>query len=203
MGDSALVRLRQATGFTGILSSTIRESAKLDRMEELVDDAVENGNKVIIFSNWTQMTDAVYDRLKNKYNVAQITGETKDNERQDIVEAFQTPNNAAMHDRVNKYGNIEVLIGTIGAMGTGLTLTAANTMIFLDLPWNRALYDQATDRFHRIGQGENVTIYNIICKDTIDERVHELVKKKGMMSDYIIDGQVVGNKKDLLTYLLN
>ena len=93
-----LIRMRQATGYTGILSSTIQESAKLDRMEELVEEAVSNNKKVVIFSNWTQMTDVVYDRLKNKYNVAQITGETKDNERQDIVEAFQTPNNAAMHD---------------------------------------------------------------------------------------------------------
>ena len=199
-----LIRMRQATGYTGILSSTIKESAKLDRMEELVEEAVENGKKIVIFSNWTQMTNVVYDRLKNKYNVAQITGETKDNERQDIVEAFQTPNNAAMHDRVNKYGNIEVLIGTSGAMGTGLTLTAGSIEIFMDEPWNMALKEQCVDRCHRIGQTNNITIYTLMCEDTIDERIHEIVEKKGAMADALIDGKLdKQSTKELLDYLLS
>lgn len=199
-----LIRMRQATGYTGILSSTIKESAKLDRMEELVEEAVENGKKVVIFSNWTQMTNVVYDRLKTKYNVAQITGETKDNERQDIVEAFQTPNNAAMHDRVNKYGNIEVLIGTSGAMGTGLTLTAGSIEIFMDEPWNMALKEQCVDRCHRIGQANNITIYTLMCEDTIDERIHEIVEKKGAMADALIDGKLdKQNAREVLDYLLS
>lgn len=193
-----LIRMRQATGYTGILSSTVQESAKLDRMEELVEEAVENGKKVVIFSNWTQMTDAVYDRLKNKYNVAQITGETKDNERQDIVEAFQTPNNASMHDRVNKYGDIEVLIGTSGAMGTGLTLTAGSVEIFMDEPWNMALKEQCVDRCHRIGQNSNLTIYTLMCKDTIDERIHEIVEEKGMLADAIVDNKINAKRSDML-----
>lgn len=197
-----LIRMRQATGYTGILSSTVQESAKLDRMEELVEEAVENGKKVVIFSNWTQMTDAVYDRLKDKYNVAQITGETKDNERQDIVEAFQTPNNAAMHDRTTKYDNIEVLIGTSGAMGTGLTLTAGSVEIFMDEPWNMALKEQCVDRCHRIGQNSNLTIYTLMCKDTIDERIHEIVEKKGVLADAIVDNKATVNKDDLLDFLL-
>lgn len=197
-----LIRMRQATGYTGILSSEIQESAKLDRMEEIVDDAIENGRKVVIFSNWTQITNVMYERLRKKYKVGQITGETKDSDRQDIVEAFQTPNNAALHDRVNKYGNIEVLIGTIGAMGTGLTLTAGTVEIFLDHPWNRALYDQAVDRCHRIGQLQNITIYNIMCKDTIDERIWNIVNEKGELSDAIVDGKINKNKMELLEYLI-
>ena len=186
-----LIRLRQATGFTGILSSTIQESAKLDRMEELVDDAVENGQKVVIFSNWTQMTSAIKQRLQNKYYCVMITGEVNTEARERAKEEFQ--NNP----------KCKVIIGTTGAMGTGLTLTSGNVMIFTDIPWTKALYDQATDRCHRIGQNENVTVYNLICKGTVDERINEIVQKKGMMADYLIDGNIIGNKRELIDYLLN
>lgn len=187
---ATLIRLRQATGYTGILSSTVKESAKLDRMEDLVEEALSNNEKVIIFSNWTQVTDAVFERLYDKYSVAQITGETPDNMRQQTVKSFQeTP-------------DTKVIIGTIGAMGTGLTLTAGKTVIFMDEPWNKALYDQAVDRAHRIGQKNNITIYNLLTKDTIDERIHNIIYKKGAMSDAIIDGKIMGNKTEVFTYLL-
>jgi SNF2 family DNA or RNA helicase len=186
-----LIRMRQATGFTGILSSTVRESSKLDRMEELVDEAVENGQKVVIFSNWTQMTTPAYERLAKKYHGCVITGETKDAERQKNVEKFQNDD------------KVKFIIGTIGAMGTGLTLTAGTVEIFLDEPWNRAAKEQAEDRCHRVGTTQNVTIYNLMCKGTIDERIHELVYKKGVMADALVDKQVVtSDKLELLNYLL-
>ena len=189
---SALIRLRQTTGYPGILSETITESAKLDRMEELVENCTSNDEKVIIFSNWTQMTDAICNKLKSVgYKVGVITGETPDISRQEIVDVFQNSS------------DLKVLVGTIGAMGTGLTLTAATTVIFLDEPWNKALFDQAVDRAHRIGQKNNITVYSIMCKDTIDERIHNLIYKKGAMSDAIIDGKVVGNKNEVFDYLLN
>lgn len=186
---SALIRLRQTTGYTGILSETLFESAKLDRMEEIVENCVSNNEKVIIFSNWTQMTDVIANKLKNYYPSV-ITGNTSDSDRQLEVECFQT----------NPL--CKVIIGTIGAMGTGLTLTAATTVIFVDEPWNKALFDQAVDRAHRIGQKNNITIYSIMCKDTIDERIHNLIYKKGAMSDAIIDGKVVGSKTEIFNYLL-
>ena len=62
---------------------------------------------------------------------------------------------------------------------------------------------QAIDRCHRIGTKDNVTVYTIMCKNTIDERIHEIVEKKGAMSDALIDGKVVGNKTELLNFLLN
>lgn len=187
-----LIRMRQATGYTGILSSTIKESAKLDRMEELVEEAVQNGKKVVIFSNWTQITDIAYDRLLAKGFVGQmITGDTKDESRQLIVEAFQN----------SKYQDF--IIGTIGAMGTGLTLTAGTVEIFLDEPWNRANKEQAEDRCHRVGTKENVTIYTIVCKGTIDERVHTLVENKGKIADMLVDGKITGNKSELLDFLLS
>ena len=186
---STLIRLRQCTGYTGIVSDCIFESAKLDRMEDLIEEAVSNNQKVIVFSNWTQMTDIVEQRL-NKYNPAVITGETNDSYRQSMVTKFQEDNNC------------KVIIGTIGAMGTGLTLTAGSVVIFLDEPWNRALFDQAVDRAHRIGAKSNVTIYSLMCKDTVDERIHDIIYKKGVMSDAIIDGHIVGNKMEVFNYLL-
>ena len=186
-----LIRMRQATGYTGILSSSIQESAKLDRMEELVEEATDNGKKVIIFSNWTQMTDEIMNRMR-KYNPAVITGQTKDADRQSEVNRFQ-------HDDTCK-----VFLGTTGAAGTGITLTAATVEIFLDEPWNKGLYEQAVDRAYRIGQKNNLTVYTILCKGTIDERVHELVAKKGAMSDAIVDGTLnKQNRGEVLDFLLS
>ena len=184
-----MIRLRQATGYTGILSTIVKESAKLDRMEELVAESYANGNKVVIFSNWTQMTDAVEERLSN-YKVCVITGETKDEDRNIIKEDFQA-------------GKYDVLIGTTGAMGTGLTLTIATVEIFMDEPWNKARKEQAEDRCHRIGQNSNLTIYTLLTKNTIDERINYIVEEKGMMADKIVDGKVVGDKGQLVDFLLS
>jgi len=185
-----LIRLRQATGYTGILSSSIQESAKLDRMEELVEETVENGKKVVIFSNWLQMTNEVCKRLA-KYHPAVITGETNDADRQGEVNRFQNDDDC------------KVIIGTTGAMGTGITLTAGTVEIFLDEPWNRALKDQAVDRCHRVGTTENVTIYTLLTRNTIDERIHELVEQKGAMSDALVDGQVKMERGQLVDFLLS
>lgn len=187
-----LIRMRQATGYTGILSSTIQESAKLDRMEELVEEAVENGKKVVIFSNWSQMTDAIVDRLHIKgYYPAVITGQITDAFRQEQVNKFQNDDKC------------KVIVGTIGAMGTGITLTAGTVEIFMDEPWNRANKEQAEDRCHRAGTTENVTIYTLICKNTIDERIHELVYKKGAIADALVDGINKVDRSELVDFLLN
>ena len=188
---ASLIRMRQATGYTGILSSTIQESAKLDRMEELVEEAVQNGNKVVIFSNWTQMTTPIYERLAKNYKGLLITGDTKDEVRQDYVDKFQN----------NK--SINFICGTIGAMGTGLTLSAGTVEIFMDEPWNRANKEQAEDRAHRIGQNNNLTIYTLLCRDTIDEKIHELVYKKGAMADMLVDGQSAKISSEVLEYLIS
>ncbi len=185
---SELIRLRQATGFTGILSSDISESAKLDRMMELVEEARLNTKKVVIFSNWTDITTEAEHRLSEICSVASITGDTKDEDRKKIVDEFQN-------------GKLDAVIGTIGAMGTGITLTAGTVEIFLDEPWNKANKDQAEDRCHRIGQSEKLTIYTLMCKDTIDERIHQIVESKGFMADKMVDGRVT-SKKALVLQLI-
>ena len=174
-----MIRLRQATGCPSILSehASIKDSAKMIRMIELVEEITSSNGKVIIFSNWSTVTDEAREVLK-AYNPAYITGATKADERMKEVERFQNDDKC------------KVIIGTIGAMGTGLTLTAAQNVIFLDSPWNMALKAQAEDRAHRIGTKGTVNIITLVCKNTIDERIEELVEKKGQISDALVDGKV-------------
>lgn len=183
-------RLRQATGYTGILSSTIKLSAKLDRMEEIVEDAVYNGDKVVIFSNWTKITDEVFERLK-RYNPAVITGDTKDSDIPIEEQRFQEDESC------------KVMIGTITKMGEGYNLTASSVVCFIDEPWDMETKKQAIDRCHRIGSTKKLTVYTLLTKDSIDERVHSLVERKGEMSNILIDGDSDMDKNTLISYLLS
>jgi SNF2 family DNA or RNA helicase len=184
--------MRQATGYTGILSSSVLESAKLDRLEEIADEAIENGQKVVVFSNWTQMTTPAYERLAKKYSGAIITGEISTEERAKSVERFQNDDNC------------KFIIGTIGAMGTGLTITAGSVEVFLDEPWTMASKSQAIDRCHRIGAKSNITVYTLIAKGTVDERINEIVEHKGLLSDALIDGKIdKARQSELLDFLLS
>lgn len=187
-----LIRLRQATGYTGIISTTILESAKIDRIEEDVDEIVENNKKVIIYSNWTDMTDELYRRLSKKYEVLSVTGTTikSGDQVEEIKRKFQND---------PKY---QIIIGTTGKLGTGHTLTAADYILFLDEPWTMADKDQAVDRAHRPGLNHCVNIRTYITKDTIDEKVNEIVENKGAVADFIVDGKVLNTRK-LTRYLLN
>lgn len=187
---SEMLRLRQVTGYPGILSSTVTKSAKMDRMEELVEDEVAVGGKAIIFSNWSEMTNVIRHKLK-KYNPAYITGEVGSVQRMEEKDRFQND------------PDCKVMIGTIGALGTGFTLTAAQLVIFVDEPWNRGIKDQAEDRAHRIGTRGTVRIVTILTRDTVDEGVYNLVQKKGKMADLLVDGKVDGKNVDnVLSYLL-
>lgn len=177
-----LIRLRQATASTAILSSKVNASCKIDRLLEIMEEV--NG-KAVIFSNWTSVTDIVAEKLK-KYKPAVITGETKDVQ--------------AELNKFKKNKTCKCIIGTIGALGTGYTLTEADTVIFLDEPWTMADKLQAEDRCHRIGTKDSVTVITLMCKDTIDERIHEIIERKGVVSDTLVDN--VYDVEDL-EYLLN
>ena len=136
------------------------------------------------------MTLPIYNRLAGKYQGTYITGEVDSDQRAEHVRRFQED------------GDCKFVVGTIGAMGTGLTLTAGTVEIFMDEPWNRANKEQAEDRCHRVGTKENVTIYTLICKNTIDERINELVERKGLMADALVDGKIAVNNAELLDYLI-
>ena len=183
-----LIRLRQATGHTAIISSTVSESAKIERLKQLVKEVIDNGNKCIIFSNWTKMTD-ILEKEFAEYNPAIITGNTRERVEE--------------QNKFNNDDSCKILIGTIAAAGTGLTLVAANTVFFLDEPFNFARKNQAEDRVHRIGQNSTVNIITLVTKDTIDEKIHQLVEEKRFMSDAMIDNLSVPDITILLNQLLN
>lgn len=188
-----LIRLRQATAFTGILSSTVRLSCKYDRAMEIVEEVVESGGKVVIFSQWKETLKPLAKVLKDEgFNPVLIMGEVSVADRDKNKEAF-------MDDP-----NCKVLLGTIDSMGTGLTLTSANTCIFLDSPWNKATKEQAEDRLHRIGTKGTVNIITLVCMNTIDERVEDVIYMKGVIKDMVVDGKTVPQKrKALVEYLLS
>lgn len=170
-----LIRLRQVTSNPNILSSKNITNVKYDRILDILESTTD---KIIIFSNWTKVINPLYIKLSSLgYNPALVTGESKD----PILEMnkFQSDNTC------------KVILGTTPALGTGYTLTAANTVIFIDEPWSKAIKDQAEDRCHRIGTKGTVNIITLICKDTIDERIHQIIKDKGELSDRIVDGKAV------------
>lgn len=176
-----LTRLRQVTGFSGLLSSTATQTSKLDMMMQIIDDCVKNDEKVVIFSEFSQIIEEAFKRCK-KYNPVKITGDVKLSERDSAIQKFQ------------EFEDCKVILGTRQAMGTGITLTAGNNVVFLDEPWNEANKNQAMDRCHRIGTTKIVNVYTLMCRDTIDEVVNEIVMKKGELSNYFIDGQTTNRQ---------
>lgn len=186
---SQLIRLRQATADTSIVSSVVSASAKLDRLEELVSDIVESGESVVIFSNWSEVTGLAMKRLA-KYKPAIITGEVKDRQQQ--------------KDYFMNDPNCHIIIGTMGAMGAGYTLTKATTVIFLDLPYTWGQFEQCYDRIRRIGTvGESINVIILITKNTIDERVYGIVNSKKRIGDALVDNVYDLTKPETIDYLLN
>lgn len=184
------IRLRQATGYPEILTTKKVKSSKFERAFEIIDEIVENGGKVLVFSNWTKVIEPFYEQVPHL--ATSITGELDDDQKQENKKFFM------------ENPSCKVLCGTIGAMGTGFTLTAAQTIIFLDEPWTGAEKDQAEDRAHRIGTKGTVTVYTLLCKNTIDEQVHRIVLNKGEMAKMLIDGKVSkGKEGDFIDFLLN
>lgn len=182
-----MIRLRQATADTSILSDSVAESVKFDRAESLIEDIVANGDSVLVFSNWSEVIDNLEARLTDKFSVAKITGKVTDVETQ--------------KEKFNE-DDCHILLMTTKAGGTGHTFNKATYIIFLDEPWTSADLQQAVARCHRIGQTKSVTIYTLMCKDTIDEYIHRIVKRKGALGDSIVDAKYNLKNTAVVNYLL-
>lgn len=173
---SIVTRLKQASTCPSALTSDASiGSSKLDRAEELVAEITGNGDKVVVFSTFKEPIRELSTRL-SFMNPLVGTGDESDSAVSDAIDRFQS-------DPSRK-----VFLGTIDKMGTGVTLTKASYMIFIDQPWSYALYEQACDRIHRIGSKKPCFIYNLSCDGTIDEAVSKALMRKRAMSDYVIDG---------------
>ena len=107
-------------------------------------------------------------------------------------------------DKFQNYENYKVMLATTAKMGTGITLNRASYAIFIDAPWTAAQCQQCEDRIHRIGSKDPVFIYYLWVKDTIDERVRQVVETKEAMADYIIDDKLSpGAIENLKQYILD
>ena len=186
---TALLRLRQASCDLRLLggkSST--PSAKLDALLELVREASDGGHRTLVFSQFTGMLDLIAPALDEAgITWCRLDGSTRD--RSTVVERFQSDS------------SIAVFLISLKAGGTGLNLTAADTVIHFDPWWNPAVEAQATDRAHRIGQKNVVTSIKLIARDTVEQRVLEMqAKKQALITDLLSPDQssLPLNESDLL-----
>lgn len=193
-----MLRLRQVNGSPELIDPTLKidnsylaKNSKMARLVDLVNTILDNGEKVVIFSNWVESLRTIYRFLAKGRKVCCYTGTMKSEERESHKQQFISD------------PECRILIGTIGALGVSHTLTVANNVIFYDLPWNPGTMEQAEDRCHRTGTISTVNIYSIISKDTVDEKVYKLIQDKDGISKYIVDNQLsFKNHPELFDLLL-
>ena len=169
-------------------------SAKLEAISELVDTCMDEGKKTLIFSQFTSFLDLIGARLAERgVEFYTITGETPKKRRVELVDEFN--------------GNdVPVFLISLKAGNTGLNLVGASVVVHADPWWNAAAQNQATDRAHRIGQTQDVNVYQIVAKDTIEERILNLQHKKSELAQQFTDGAAASgigtlSRDDLLDLL--
>ena len=168
-------------------------SAKREACMELIQSAMEGEHKILVFSQFTSMLELLEVELKKAgITYYKITGETSKQKRVEMVNAFnedETP----------------VFLISLKAGGTGLNLTGADVVIHYDPWWNLAAQNQATDRAHRIGQTKRVSVYKLIVKDTIEEKIVKMQESKRDLADAILSGENGGisqmSKEELMELL--
>lgn len=154
------------------------ESAKLDSCIELVQSAMDGGHKMLLFSQFTSMLEIIKGKLEAQgiaYYV--ITGETSKEKRIQLVKAFNED-------------EVPVFLISLKAGGVGLNLTGADVVIHYDPWWNIAAQNQATDRAHRIGQKKKVTVYKLIARHSIEEKILKLQETKRDLAEQVMSGEL-------------
>ena len=187
---AALTKLRQICCDPELLGSPegtdVPDSAKLELFEELLREALESGRKVIVFSQFVEMQKRIIKVIKRLgVDPCWLHGGTR--ERDKVVARFQDPEGPP------------VIVVSLRAGGTGLTLTRADTVIHYDPWWNPAVERQATDRAHRLGQTQTVNVYKLVCAGTIEERVLELAERKEHLAREILGSEGTSDSKKITT----
>jgi superfamily II DNA or RNA helicase len=174
---TGLLRLRQVCCDLRLVGIDKEEtSAKLDLLDELLEEAIDGEHRVLVFSQFVSMLHLIRERLeKLETPFCYLDGSTK--KRQEVVDRFQSDS------------AIPVFLISLKAGGVGLNLSAADTVIHFDPWWNPAVEAQATDRAHRIGQTRVVTAYKLITRDTVEEKILKLQEKKRAAIDAAIDSE--------------
>ncbi len=175
---SELTRLRQLCCDPSLIYENYAGgSAKLEMCMELVRNAVNGGHKILLFSQFTSMLELLYSAMEQEgITFYALTGATGKERRKELVEQFNRDDTS-------------VFCISLKAGGTGLNLTAADIVIHYDPWWNLAVQNQATDRAHRIGQRNTVTVYKLVAKDTIEENIMRLQEKKRQLADQVLAGE--------------
>src|SRR5690606_26112528 len=176
----ALLKLRQVCCDTRLIEESGTRmrgssSGKLDSLMEMLEELIAEGRKVLLFSQFTSMLALIEEELhKRNIDHVQITGATRD--RRTPVKRFQN-------------GQVPLFLISLKAGGTGLNLTAADTVIHYDPWWNPAVERQATDRAYRIGQDKPVFVYRLISRGTVEEKIQQLQAQKAALARGILDGR--------------
>ena len=159
--DPRLLKLKQA--------AKVKESAKLDLLMSLLPEMLDEGRRVLLFSQFTTMLGLIQKELdQRKISYSKLTGQTR--KRDQAIERFTS-------------GEADVFLISLKAGGVGLNLTAADTVIFYDPWWNPAAEAQAMDRAHRIGQDKPVFVYKLLTENTVEEKILALQRKKQALAD--------------------
>lgn len=176
-----MTRLRQICCEPRMLYENYKgESTKFSMCLDLIETLKENGKKVLLFSSFTSIFDAFIEEFNQrgiKYHM--ITGAVDKKKRKEEVDAFQNDDS-------------NVFLISLKAGGTGLNLTKAQAVIHFDPWWNVSAQNQATDRAYRIGQTKNVLVYQLLMKNTIEEKIYEMQKRKKEMSDIFVENSKGG-----------
>jgi SNF2 family DNA or RNA helicase len=161
-------------------SQLVGRSGKLERLEDLTTEMIENDDRALIFTQYTSMADLIRQYLQNRLGrpVLYLHGGTTKQQRDEMVEEFQSPDGPPF------------FLLSLRAGGTGLTLTAATHVIHYDRWWNPAVEDQATDRTYRIGQTDDVQVHKLICEGTVEEAIDQTIEQKRELADQVLaDGE--------------
>ncbi len=171
-----LTRLKQICDHPALVKGgeeKTAESAKTEVFDEILDEALDGGLQVVVFSQYVKMIELLSQRLdRRKISHLVLTGETRDRGR--IVRRF----NSEQHE--------QVLLASLLAGGVGIDLTGASVVLHYDRWWNPAKENQATDRVHRIGQRRFVQVFKLITRDTIEERIDELIRSKVDLMERVV-----------------
>lgn len=180
-------RLRQATACPSLLTTQSVSSCKVDRCVELIQELTSQGEKVVVLSVFKETLKELATKL-DQFRFSVNTGDTPD--------AVVASNVARFQDDPNE----QVFAGTWGKVGTGWTLNAASYLICIDTPYTAAMFDQGTDRIWRVNNTRPAFITVLLCKETIDERVQQIIEAKKELGEYLVDGieftNTINNKLD-------
>lgn len=171
-----LTRLRQICCHPSLFLENYKgSSGKLEQCMDILEEAIDSGHKILLFSQYTSMFEIFEKLLKKKgINYYILTGQTPTHKRVDMVDSF------------NKDENVKVFLISLKAGGTGLNLTSADVVMHYDPWWNLSSENQATDRAYRIGQKNSVQVYKFITTGSIEEKINKLQEKKARISDDLL-----------------